>query len=528
MCGIAGIISLNDEPVHRVEVEAMCSTMIHRGPDEDGFYLAPGVGFGMRRLRIIDLETGRQPAVNEDGTIWTVFNGEIYNYRELRQRLTNLGHRFRTATDTETIVHLYEEYGDRCVNFLRGMFAFALWDDRQKRALLARDRMGIKPLYYGVFDGRLYFASELKALLELDSIPREIEWRSVGHLFNFLTTPQESSIIRGIHKLPPAHRLILSKESPRIRCEPYWILNFAPSTEKSEAALTEELDSLLEESVRMHMVSDVPVGAFLSGGVDSSAIVARMARLATEPIKTFSIGFRDERYNELPFARKVAEAFGTDHHEAILEPDALDIIDKLVWHLDEPFGDTSAIPTYMVSQLASQLVTVVLSGDGGDELFGGYQKYLVEKRERRFDRLPAFIRRFAGAIGKSMPQAARGKRFLTHFSLSGLERYLDASTLFHGSQYRQLFTAEARERISPVALAQGDLNLAQSRTSNWLSTLQYLDLHRYLPLDILTKVDRMSMAHSIETRVPLLDHKLVEFAATIPADLKLRNGTTKH
>jgi asparagine synthase (glutamine-hydrolysing) len=528
MCGIAGILSLNGTPVRRSEIEAMCQTMVHRGPDEDGFYLSSEVGLGMRRLRIIDLETGRQPAINEAGTVWAVFNGEIYNYQELRRSLIAMGHVFRTATDTETIVHLYEEYGDRCVDYLRGMFAFALWDERKKRVLLARDRIGIKPLYYGRFRDRLYFASELKALLALEDVPREIDWRSAGHLFQYLTTPPESSIIRGIHKLPPAHRMSICIQTGAIDLESYWNLQFAPSSQTPESELIEQLDSLLDESVKLHMISDVPLGAFLSGGVDSSAIVASMTRHASKPVKTFSVGFHDQRYDESPYARSVARAFGAEHHELILEPDGFDIIDKLVWHLDEPFGDTSAIPTYLVSQLASQHVTVVLSGDGGDELFGGYQKYLVEKTERRFDRLPPFIRTMAGTIGGMLPEGARGKRFLTHFGLSGIDRYLDASTLFHTDQQRRLFAADIRETLALVDFAHSGPDPARAKTGHWLSTLQYMDLKHYLPLDILTKVDRMSMAHSIEARVPLLDHKLVEFAATIPPDLQIRDGRTKH
>jgi asparagine synthase (glutamine-hydrolysing) len=528
MCGIAGIVSLNGPPVRRAEIEAMCSTLVHRGPDEDGFFISSNVGFGMRRLRIIDLETGRQPAVNEDGTIWAVFNGEIYNYQELRRNLISMGHVFRSATDTETIVHLYEEYGDQCVDHLRGMFAFALWDERKKRVLLARDRIGIKPLYYGRFGDRLYFGSELKALLALDDVPHEIDWKSAGYYFQYLTTPTESSIVNGIHKLPPAHRMSICQLTGKIQIECYWNLQFVPSSEKRESVLIEELDSLLDESVKMHMISDVPLGAFLSGGVDSSAIVASMSRHASGPIKTFSVGFQDPRYNELPYARSVARAFGTEHHELVLEPDEFDVIDKLVWHLDEPFGDTSAIPTYLLSKLTSQHVTVVLSGDGGDELFGGYQKYLVEDSERRFDRFPQFIHTMAGAIGGMLPEGARGKRFLSHFGLSGFDRYLDASTLFHTDQRRRLFTADVRPTLALAESAHSGPHPARAKTGHWLSALQYMDLKNYLPLDILTKVDRMSMAHSIEARVPLLDHKLVEFAATIPPDMQIRNGRTKH
>jgi asparagine synthase (glutamine-hydrolysing) len=527
MCGIAGIISIDDAPVHRREIEAMCEAIVHRGPDEDGFYISHGVGMGMRRLRIIDLETGRQPVRNEDGTVWTVFNGEIYNYKKLRTRLQALGHTFYTSTDTEVIVHLYEEYGDECVQFLRGMFALAIWDVKNKRALIARDRLGIKPLYYTMVNDRFCFASEMKALLELDDVTRNLEWNAVGHLVSYLTTPNDQSILQGIKKLPPGHLMSVSRGSSNIRIEPYWDANFAPDSGRTEESFVEELRALLDESVRLHMVSDVPIGAFLSGGIDSSAVVASMARASDRPIKTFSIGFKEASFDELPAAREVALAFGTDHHEEVLEPDALNIIDKLVWHLDEPFGDSSAIPTYMVSELASKSVKVVLSGDGGDELFAGYERYLVEKKERRYDKLPPFVRRLAGAVGEALPDPARGKNFLTHFGKSGAERYLDASTLFRLSQFPRLFTPDVLESVLPGA-GQFDASRYEAKTGNWLSALQYGDLKNYLPLDILTKVDRMSMAHSIETRVPLLDHKLVEFAAKIPPEMQIRDMRTKH
>jgi len=527
MCGIAGIISVSDAPVHREEIEAMCQAIVHRGPDEDGFYMSHGIGMGMRRLRIIDLETGRQPVRNEDGTVWTVFNGEIYNYKQLRTRLQALGHTFYTSTDTEVIVHLYEEYGDECVQFLRGMFALAVWDSKEKRILIARDRLGIKPLYYTFVNERLCFASEMKALLELPGVSRQLDWNAVGHLVSYLTTPNDQSILQGIRKLPPGHLMSISRGSSKIKIEPYWDAHFAPSSGRTEESYAEELRALLDESVALHMVSDVPVGAFLSGGIDSSAVVASMARASARPIKTFSIGFKEAGFDELPAAREVARAFGTDHHEEVLDPDALNIIDKLVWHLDEPFGDSSAIPTYMVSELASRSVTVVLSGDGGDELFAGYEKYLVEKKERRYDKLPPFVRRLAGAVGESLPDPARGKNFLTHFGKSGTERYLDASTLFRLSQFPSLFTPEVLQSVLPGA-SSFDVSRFQEKTGNWLSALQYRDLKNYLPMDILTKVDRMSMAHSIETRVPLLDHKLVEFAAKIPPEMQIRDMQTKH
>jgi asparagine synthase (glutamine-hydrolysing) len=480
----------------------------------------------MRRLSIIDLQTGDQPVRNEDGTIWVVLNGEIYNYRELRRDLARRGHVFNTTGDTETIVHLYEDYGVRCVDYLRGMFAFALWDARARRLLIARDRVGIKPLYYTVAAGRLLFASELKALLQLPEVARDLNWRSVDHLFTFLSTPSAESIIQGVRKLEPGHLLVASPHAG-IHVERYWDLTFEPDRSRSEEYFVNRLRELLEESVRLHLASDVPLGAFLSGGVDSSAVVATMARLTTEPVKTFSIGFTDADYDETHHARTVARQLGTEHHELILEPDVLKIVEELAWYLDEPFGDPSAIPTYMVSKLAAEHVTVVLSGDGGDELFGGYDKYVVEARERRCA-IPAPARRLLALAARTMPDGIRGRNFLHHFSLAGRERYVDALTLFRRDARQKLFRAEVGERMSGSDPWQDVLYHLPLTKGHWLSALQHLDIKTYLPLDILTKVDRMSMAHSIEARVPLLDHALIEFAATIPPELQLRGDTTKY
>ena len=505
----------------------MCAAMVHRGPNDEGYHLGIGAGLGMRRLSIIDLDTGHQPVRNEDGSIWTVFNGEIYNFKELRGELERQGHSFYTATDTETIVHLYEEYGTHCVEKMRGMFAFAVWDETRRQLLLARDRLGIKPLYYTEVNGRLLFASELKAILQCPEVERSLNWRAVQHLFTFLCTPSSESIVEGVHKLEPGHSLTYSP-GQRIRIERYWDVQFQPDYGRSEDYFVERLRDLLEESVRLHLVSDVPLGAFLSGGIDSSAVVATMARLTPAPVKTFSIGFAEEDFNEVQYARRVADALGTEHHECILQPDVLAILKDLTFHLDEPFGDSSAIPTYMVSKLAAEHVKVVLSGDGGDELFAGYDKYLVEGKERKYRFLPAPARRVLGVIGTMIPEGIRGRNFLRHISLAGGQRYLDASTLFRWEQQRMLFRPEVFAWLSSYDPWQQAGEFLARANGNWLSALQYLDIQSYLPLDILTKVDRMSMAHSIEARVPLLDHKLVEFAATIPPELTLRTGTTKY
>jgi asparagine synthase (glutamine-hydrolysing) len=527
MCGIAGILSGDGRPVTLPEVRSMCAALVHRGPDDEGIYLGDGVGLGMRRLSIIDLETGRQPVRNEDGSIWAILNGEIYNYLELRADLERRGHRFSTSSDTETIVHLYEEHGPDCVADLRGMFAFAVWDERRRILLLARDRLGIKPLHYAEVGGRLVFASELKAILMLPEVERRLDWPAVGHLFTSLSTPVDRTIIGGVRKLEPGHRLIASPGGPP-RLERYWDLRFEPDRRLTEEDCAVRLRELLEESVRLHLASDVPLGAFLSGGVDSSAVVATMARLQDRPVKTFSIGFTEGEFNELPHARRVADRFATEHHELVLQPDIAGILENLVWHLDEPFGDSSAIPTYMVSKLAAEHVTVVLSGDGGDELFAGYDKYEVEGRERRFDLLPNGVRAILGRLSALLPEGVRGRNKMRHLSLAGAGRYLDASTLFRLEDQRRLFLPEVHERLFAEDPWGAQAEVLARAGGHWRSALQLLDMKAYLPLDILTKVDRMSMAHSLEARVPLLDHRLVEFAATIPPELMLRRGVRKH
>jgi asparagine synthase (glutamine-hydrolysing) len=530
VCGIAGIVRWDRRPVEEREIRSMCGAMVHRGPDDEGIYLGDGVAIGMRRLSIIDLHSGMQPVTNEDGSIWIVFNGEIYNYQELRRDLQKRGHVFKTNGDTETIVHLYEEYGARCVDFLRGMFAFAIWDTRKREMLLARDRLGIKPLYYSEQNGQLLFASELKPILQVEGVGRTLSWEAVGHLFSFLATPPDQSILQGVSKLEPG-RIAIARPDRPLEIRRYWDVTFAPNETATEGELVEQLRALLNEAVVLHQVSDVPVGAFLSGGIDSSAIVALMAKPAAGRFKTFSIGFAEAGFDELTHARAVAAQFGTDHHDLVLRPDAVKIVEDLTWYLDEPFGDTSAIPTYMVSKLAAEHVKVVLSGDGGDELFAGYDKYVVEGHEQRYDRLPGAVKKMAGAVGGMMPYGMKGRRFLRHLALDGEARYMDAQALFHTDEMSSLFKPGVFEQI-----AQGNLDVGSGLSrlgggrpaGDWLSAIQYRDLNHYLPLDILTKVDRMTMAHSLEARPPLLDHKLVEFAATIPARFRLHDGTTKY
>ena len=526
MCGIAGIVRWDRRPVLEHEIAAMCDLMVHRGPDDHGIYADDGVGLGMRRLSIIGLESGKQPICNEDRTVWVVFNGEIYNYVSLRHELVQHGHVFRTTTDTECLVHLYEEYGARLVDRLRGMFAFAIWDTTTRQLLLGRDRLGIKPLYYASSEDGVIFASEIKPILHAGAVEAALDWQAVGHLFTFLTTPSDTSIVAGIRKLEPAHFAVASATQP-LRVQRYWDVRFEPDHNSSESQLLERLRGLLDEAVELHRVSDVPVGAFLSGGIDSSSVVALSARQESTPIKTFSIGFDEAGFDELAYAREVADHIGTDHHDLVLRPDVIRIVEDLTWYLDEPFGDTSAIPTYMVSQLARQHVKVVLTGDGGDEVFAGYDRYVVEDRERSYEGIPRAIRRAAAAVGHILPDGARGKRFLQHIGLDGSRRYLDSVAFLRRDDLRRLFRADAFDHLAghdPIGAAEASLRSG----ADWLDAIQHFDLTNYLPQDVLTKVDRMTMAHSVEARPPLLDHKLIEFAATIPARFRLRDGTTKY
>ena len=505
----------------------MGETLLHRGPDEGGIHTEPGVGLGMRRLSIIDLKTGHQPLANEDHSVWVVFNGEIYNYRELTAGLLTRGHRFATASDTETLVHLYEEHGADCVRHLRGMFAFALWDARRRTLLLARDRLGIKPLYYAQTPCGLVFGSELKALIASPWVRRRVDPNALAAYLKSGYVPDPLSILAGVAKLPAGH-VLLVKDGRAGAPQRYWepTSHFRDTDESlDEAEAGARLWDLLADAVRSHLVSDVPVGAFLSGGVDSSAVVGLMAREVGVPVKTFSVGFREAGFDEAPYARRVAEWFGTEHHELIATPQDLGLLDEVLAACDEPFADASAIPTYLVSRLARQHVKVVLSGDGGDELFAGYDRYLVDQREKRLGilgdlGLGAPLR----LISDALPEGARGKNFLRHFSLPRMGRYLDAISLFPDRALRDLLEPGVASASPPLF----EDALRDSQGLDTLSRLQDLDLRTNLPGDILTKVDRMSMAHSLEARVPLLDHPLVEFACRLPADLRMRGGQTKY
>ena len=537
MCGISGLVYTDaSHPVDRELFRHITSTLTHRGPDADGFHFASGVALGHRRLSIIDLTTGDQPIYNEDGTRAIVFNGEIYNFQELRVELEARGHRFGTVSDTETIVHAWEEYGDACVTRLRGMFAFALWDARARRLLLARDRVGKKPLYYAHDGERLLFGSELKALLADPSVKRDLALEAIDDYLAFGAVPAPRTVYRGIAQVPPGHYLVW--ENGRVTVTEYWDLVFQPGPERREADYLEELESVLDEAVRLRMVADVPLGAFLSGGVDSSAIVASMARQTSRPVQTTTVMFNERAFDEAAHARAVATALGTDHREVLVEPRAADVLPKLVWHLDEPFADSSALPTYYVSLAARQRVTVALSGDGGDEGFAGYERRygmnLLEDRVRR--RLPRWFRR--GLLGPAaavwpkadrLPRPLRWKFVLRNLSLEPEQAFFHDMSLFTPGDKRHLLSDSFRRALGdhdPSALFARHFD--RVRGLDHLSRILYVDTKAYLANDILVKVDRMSMANSLEVRAPLLDHRVLEFAATVPSALKYHATTSKY
>ncbi len=535
MCGIAGFISRDRgaslEPREAL-LDRMCKVIAYRGPDEQGMVVRGRAALGMRRLSIIDLEGGQQPIYTEDGNLAIVFNGEIYNFRELRRELESLGHRFRSKSDTEVVVHAFEEYGVDCLSKLRGMFAFAIWNFREETLFIARDRVGKKPLFYSqIPNGDFVFGSELKTLLVHGGLTRSIDKSALDAYLTFGYVPEEFCIFEGVRKLPPGHYVVLKNGETSVR--QYWDFKFdADEPEQSEEYYVRTLREKLEEAVRVRMISDVPLGAFLSGGVDSSTVVAYMSKLSDTPVKTFSIGFNEDSFDELKYARVAAKHFGTEHHEFVVTPDLVEIIDELVWHFDEPFADSSALPTFMVSKLAREYVTVVLSGDGGDELFGGYTRYTTNESRDVFARLPHGIR--TGVLQKlsmSLPHGAPGKNYLYNIGLAGNDRYIDSISHFNGPRRRALYAKGYAEELNGTFGIGEELyrKLADAvGGGSAIDKLLYLDSKTYLPGDILTKVDRMSMANSLEARVPLLDHKLIEFVMTIPSTLKMNGSVSKY
>lgn len=534
MCGIAGILHFDkDHSVHRQDIAVMCNTLYHRGPDDEGIYTEGNFGMGMRRLSIIDLAGGHQPISNEDGSLWVIQNGEIYNFPELRRGLEQRGHQFRTKSDTEIIVHLYEEEGVDCVNSLQGMFAFAIWDVPRRRLVIARDRLGIKPLYYAQNGRQLLFGSELKALLAA-GLERELDPQAVHDYLSLSYIPAPLSIFRGARKLPPGHFLLCENEHAKE--VQYWSppLPQEEAPTQKEETITEELTTLLREAVRSHLISDVPLGVFLSGGLDSSTVLALARESTGEKIKTFSVGFPEKSFNELDDARKTAQQFGTDHHELIIDAKATETVPQLVDFFDEPFGDSSALPVFYLSRFTRQHVTVALSGDGGDEIFAGYETYTAYRWANAYKRLPHFL-------SKTLVPSLVRRLPVSHKRLSfdyKAKRFVEGALLPPEQGHfwwKHIFSEEAKQNLIATTKdsIRATLNLyqehfASSQTPHTLDRLLSIDLNVGLPDDMLVKVDRMSMAHSLEVRVPLLDHKVVEFMTAVPHSLKLRDWQKKY
>ena len=528
MCGIVGQVRAAGS-VDPVLIERMCAAQEHRGPDSRGVHTSAGVGLGIQRLRVVDLATGDQPIYNEDRSIVLVLNGEIYNHAELRDQLRRRGHRFSTNGDTEVIAHLYEDEGPRCVERLHGMFAFALWDDHRRQLLLARDRVGKKPLFYAEGGGILTFASELHALMQDPAVPDEIDARAIDRYLAFGYVPAPLSAFAGVRKLMPATTLTYRDGTPALRR--YWNLEYGTKRASARPSdLAEETRAAIRKAVRQRMVADVPVGAFLSGGIDSSAVVAAMSEASSEPVKTFTIGFEDERHNELPQARRVAAAFATDHHEMIVRPDAVDILPTMVRHYGEPFADSSAIPSFYLAQFARRHVTVALNGDGGDESFAGYQRYTTSMLLAHLDRLPAAWRRGTGGLAHALPangdshgRVTRATRWAGWSGLPLHERYVDQMSIFgargRAALYAPEYAAFVGTSTAPDVLVEP---WTEASGDHLLDQLLEVDVNTYLPGDLLVKMDIATMAFSLEARSPLLDHELMEFAATLPPGFKAR------
>jgi asparagine synthase (glutamine-hydrolysing) len=532
MCGIAGIVEWSGARPEQRLLQAMTDRIRHRGPDGEGHYAFGNLGFGHRRLSIIDVAAGKQPMCNEDGTVWITFNGEIYNYQELRRELLARGHRFTTQSDTEVIVHGFEEWGEKLVPRLRGMFAFAVFNQTTGELLLARDHFGIKPLVYYADSERFLFASEIKALLADERVDAGIDTAALADYFDYGYVPAPKSILQRVHKLLPGHfiKLNVRRHEPIVQ-QRYWHLDYSnPLESVTESEASAEIQRLLDESVRGQMVSDVPLGAFLSGGIDSSAVVAMMARASPTPISTFSIGFREERFSETQFARMVAVANKTEHHEFTVTPDITALLPRLVAHFDEPFSDASAVPTYYLCEMARKHVTVSLSGDGGDELFAGYDRYRQCTLPKALERVPFALRRaLFGPAAALYPREWPGARLVSGARYGGDERFIEFMRAQYGAMdvsavLNSTLAAEVAGRDSFALLRDAFVPTTRDQLHRYLE----VDTATYLPNDILTKVDITSMMNSLEVRVPLLDHKLAEYVARLPASLKLNGGVTKY
>jgi asparagine synthase (glutamine-hydrolysing) len=533
MCGIVGQVRPQGEAVEPQLLARMCAALEHRGPDSRGLHHHGRAGIGIQRLRVIDLNTGDQPIFNEDRSVVVVMNGEIYNYRELREELRSRGHVFATQGDTEVIVHLYEEHGADCVRHLHGMFAFSLWDERRQQLLLARDRVGKKPLLYHLSDGVLTWASEMNALLQNADIPRALDPVALDRYLALGYVPAPRSALKGVAKLPPAHTLIL--RDGRITLSRYWALDYSRKLDVGVEELGERIRAALLEATRKRLIADVPLGAFLSGGIDSSAVVAAMAQLSSEPVRTFSIGFDHARFDELPHARAIARQFGTVHEEFEVRANAVEVVPRIVRHHGEPFADSSAIPTFYLSEMTRRHVTVALNGDGGDESFAGYQRYVANAVAGRLDRIPAPLRRAVAALAARVPdrgdvssRANRFRRLGGSLARDPAQRYAGYMSWFDAAQRDELYTpgfaaeiggADAGEEIAARwAAASGD---------SLVDRMLEVDASTYLVDDLIAKVDIATMAHALEARSPLLDHELMELAASIPGHLKVRGGEKK-
>jgi len=536
MCGIGGKLYFDSaRSVNPTLLDRMNAVLVHRGPDDGGVYHDGPIGLAHRRLSIIDLSpAGHQPMSNLGGTLWITFNGEIYNFLELRSELERDGVIFRSKTDTEVILALYERHGAECLRYLRGMFAFAIWDERARTLFLARDRLGKKPLYYYQGAEQFLFASEPKGILQDPEVPVEPDLEAIHHYLTYGYIPSPYSAFKGFRKIPPAHYLIIREG--RVHLERYWQLRYHPKLQITEGELCEELLARLREAVRLRMISDVPLGAFLSGGIDSSTVVALMTECSSGPVKTFSIGFEEERYNELPYARLVADRYGTDHHEFIVKPEAIEVLPELVWHYNEPYADSSAIPTYYLSKMTREHVTVALNGDAGDENFAGYERYLANQLATRYDHLPRLLRRplewGIGALPDVGPYRGlyrRGKRFFAAVAEEPRRRYARWISFFPNALKAELYTPVFREtmaRLDSIDLLAQAYGAAE--TNDFVDATLFVDVASYLPDDLLVKVDIASMAHGLEARSPMVDHLFMEFSASIPSALKLKGRSKKY
>ena len=534
MCGISGFMYFDGAPIQQNIIRAMSDIQQHRGPDESGVYIGRGAALGHRRLSIIDLSSGQQPLSNEDGTVWISFNGEIYNYMDLRKDLTS-SHRFATRSDTETIVHLYESRPTTFISELRGMFAFALWDESNRTMILARDRVGKKPLYYYLDHEKLVFGSEIKSILEHPNLNLEVDDFAVSDYLSLGYIPAPRSIYRSIQKVRPGHYLRV--QSGKVQEVQYWDLSFQSSATRSEDEWRERLLDEVKTAVRIRLMSEVPLGGFLSGGIDSSAVVATMSDLLNQPVKTATIGFEEESFDESKFARHVSDHLRTEHHERLVTAQKIDTIEKLSWHYDEPFADSSALPTYFVSRVAREKVTVALSGDGGDENFAGYSRYFMDQQENRMRRfLPLAMRKVVfgplGALYPKMdwaPRFVRAKSTFQSLACDPLEGYFESVSTFRKYEKPSILSSDLQHRLAGYDSRDLFRDYYRSAdTDDPLSRILYVDVKTYLTDDILTKVDRASMANSLEVRCPLLDHKLMELAASMPSNLKLRGRTSKY